>query len=84
MAEFQLSHLDRQPMGDIAGVIAMTISTNPDKDFVFSYVTDSSEFHLDSRDVKNELEGIPIENPSVYQFLKEMINENLQNINALG
>ena len=32
-ATFSYSHLDRQPMGDISGVLIMMIAANPDKEF---------------------------------------------------
>ncbi|MFA8299907.1 MAG: ATP-binding protein [Hyphomicrobiales bacterium] len=78
--EFELNHFDRPPMGDMAEAISMIITGNPDFDFVYSHITDKDEYVVDSREVKEAIDGVPISSPDVYNLMKEMIGENLKEL----
>ncbi len=77
-----LHHIDRPPVGDLPSTMAMIITGNPDVDMVFKYIKIDNEFSLDSREVKEALDGMDIRMPQVTSFLKEMIDENLKEIKA--
>jgi K+-sensing histidine kinase KdpD len=81
-ALFGFKHIDRLPLGDIGGVIAILASANPQLDFTYTHQTAEESFSFDTRDVKAELDGLPISNAKVSQFIKEMINENTKAIMA--
>jgi len=51
-AEFTLSHLDRQPLGDIAGTMVTLITGNTGADFVYHHRHDDQEYILDTREIK--------------------------------
>lgn len=74
---FGLSHIDRPPMGDIAGVVVLTVAANPDIEFIFLYKVDDRSYLFDTREVKLALDGLPINNPQVMEFMKDMIIENI-------
>jgi hypothetical protein len=76
-----LHHIDRPPMGDLASTVAMLITGNPEVEMVFKYQKGVDEFVLDSREVKEILDGVDIRLPKVTSFLKEMIDENLKELN---
>lgn len=75
-----LTHIDRQPLGDMAGVVVMLISANPSIRFIYSHTKNNNNFTLDTDEVKEVLEGVPIETPEVGRMLKEMINSNLDEL----
>ncbi len=78
-AVFGLTHLDRPPMGDLAGTVVLTISANPDIHFIFHYKREGEvEYLLDTDDVYNILDGMPISDPEVIESLKEMVEENIK------
>ncbi|MBN2165615.1 MAG: sensor histidine kinase [Marinilabiliaceae bacterium] len=79
-ASFQHRHIDRVPWGDIPGTITLLFSGNPSIDFVYSHHFNNEVFEIDSRIIKKELDGIPINQPAIIKFIKEMIDENLKNI----
>ncbi len=79
-ALFQHNHYDRPPLGDIPGVISIMVSSNPDIDWVYKHSKNGRTFVFDTREVKEVLEGIPLSEPSVNVYLKEMIEENLKEI----
>jgi K+-sensing histidine kinase KdpD len=81
-AEFGLSHIDRMPLGDIAGTMTSLIGPNPDIDFIFRYSVDANAFIMDTREIRNILEGIPLSEPEVLAYIDEYVNENLDAIGA--
>jgi len=62
-AVFRHSHLDRQPLGDIAGTLLGLVVANPHIDFVYQHETDNSESSFSSREVALRLGDIPINSP---------------------
>jgi hypothetical protein len=79
---FKLDHIDRPPMGDIAGVMVLIVGGNSGVRFKYTHIVDGNEYVFDTLEVNEALEGAPINEPSVMRFLKEMLNENLISINA--
>lgn len=79
-AFFSNLHPDRPPLGDIAGTIVLLCAANPETEITYRHSTHKGEYLYNTRSIKEELEGISISEPSVVRFLKEMINENLEQI----
>ncbi len=79
---FGLSHLDRQPMGDIASTLIAIIVGNPGSDFIYRHEVDGRTYLLDTREIKKELEDVPLNHPEVTGFLREHITEGLSDIGA--
>ena len=79
-ASLQHSHIDRQPLGDIAGVITLLVSSNPSVDFIYKHSTNHGEYIFDTREIKKQLGEVSISNPKIYKFIREMILENLNEI----
>jgi hypothetical protein len=79
--DMPLDHIDRQPLGDIAGVIAQLVGSFPEVDFVYNHQTEAGVYNFDTRQVKATLDDIPINDLNVIQFIREMIRENLKEIN---
>lgn len=82
-ATFVHNHIDRPGLGDIVGVVLMLITGNPHVDFVYTHTFNGNDFTLDTRELKEALEGIPLNTPEVRPMLKEMIEENLKELNVL-
>jgi len=75
--EFQLSHIDLPELGDIAGVVSGLCCSHSDIHFVFDYNSADIEFHFDTEEVLEILDGLPINAPEVEMFIREMIQGNL-------
>ena len=75
-------HIDRQPMGDIAGVLSLMVSSNPTIDFSYAHKTVKGTYLFTSKEIKQILEDVPVSDPKVVKFMREMIQENLNEINA--
>jgi hypothetical protein len=74
---FRYSHIDRQPLGDVAGSIIALVLEKPEIDIVFSYKKDSYGFMLDTRQIRETLEGIPLNNMDVIDFIRTSIMEGM-------
>ncbi len=78
-AAFGLSHIDRPPMGDLAGTLFALIVSNPEVRFVVKY-EGKGEFLFDSKKVKDLLGDVPMSDANVLGFLRGYINENLRDV----
>ncbi len=77
---FGLNHIDRPVIGDLIGTLLILICSPDNIDYVFKHQTSSGEFELDTRDIKQTLDNVPINHPDVRSFLKELLQENLEQI----
>ncbi|PLX22085.1 MAG: hypothetical protein C0599_07090 [Salinivirgaceae bacterium] len=59
----------------------MLSATDPKIDVVYIHTNQSNDYIFDTREIKKELEDIPLTNPEVMRFIKEMVTENLESIN---
>ena len=49
IATFQLSHIDRQPMGNINSTLISLVATNSDVDFFYNHRHNDRQFEFDTR-----------------------------------
>ncbi|WP_321279214.1 ATP-binding protein [Marinifilum fragile] len=79
-ATFSHKHLDRPALGDIAGTMVLLVGANPEMDFVYTHITDGGEYIFDTKEVKEVLDDMPVSDPNIMRYLKEMIKENLNTL----
>ncbi len=79
-AIFRQSHIDCPPLGDIANALILMVSANPDIDFLFRYVYNNNEYSFDTKEVKEVLEGVPLNEASVIRMLTEMVGANIDEL----
>ncbi len=70
------SSIDRMPVGDINGTVAMLIQMNPDIDIIYTHSLNDKEYVLDTRDIREQLDGVPLDTPDVISWIKEFLVEN--------
>jgi hypothetical protein len=81
-AEFRLSHIDRQPLGDIAATLVTLIAGNADVDFIYRHRRDWEEYTLDTREIRLEIEELPINTPDVLALIRESVRDGLNDISS--
>ena len=81
-AFFVNDHIDRLPLGDIASTLVLLASANPTLEFVYTHTVDGEQYIFDTREIKEALGEVAINDNHIFKYLKEMINENLQEIKA--
>lgn len=80
ISSMELDHIDRQPMGDIAGVLVMLLQSNPAIRFIYSHQTDDGTYAVDTAEVRDILGLNGSIAPGILKHMKEMIRENLDDI----
>ena len=81
-AVYHHQHVDRPILGDIAGTMTLLIGANPEIRFIYNHQTPLSSFEFDTNEVLDELDGVPINDRDILKALKELIEENLDMIEA--
>jgi anti-sigma regulatory factor (Ser/Thr protein kinase) len=76
--EFQRSHIDRMPLGDLAGTFLGLLVGSPEIHWIFHYCVDDRQFEFDDAPIKQELEGIPLSEPEVLKFLRNTLELGIQ------
>ncbi len=79
-ALFRTDHLDFIPIGDMASTMVTLITMNTAVDFIYRRSLGTAEFTLDTREIKQILDGVPLSEPSVTAWLKDYINEHTNNL----
>jgi DNA mismatch repair ATPase MutL len=77
---FVHSHIDRAPLGNIDETIHSLIVCNPSIDFLYRHIVDQISFQLDTRQIKQILGELDIQNIEVISWLREYINEGISNL----
>jgi len=80
-ATFRKSHIDMKPLGNISETLVVLIAGNPQIDFLFTYKKNNNAFSLDTREIKKELDGVPINSSDVLSFLRDYLGASLRDIN---
>jgi hypothetical protein len=75
-------HIDRKPMGNLAETVITLIQGNPDVDFAFTHRKNGSEYLLDTREIRSELEEIPLNSPAVIGLIRENLMSGLHEVAA--
>ncbi|MBR5782602.1 MAG: sensor histidine kinase [Clostridia bacterium] len=80
-ATFQLSHLDRMPLGNMPETIVTLIGADDKIRYVYTHTTDTDTFVMDTKEIQDTLgEEIPLSAPEILAWIKDFVKENLENI----
>lgn len=79
---FMYDHIDRAPLGDMAGTLETLISGSPETDFLYRHTKNGKTFTLDTREIKSILGDVPTDLPEVVLWLDGYIKEGLGEINV--
>lgn len=72
-ARFVNSSIDRPPLGDMAGTIVTLVQGAPEKNFYYQYQTDEKDLVFDTKEIRETLEGVPLDQPEVLVWIEEYI-----------
>ena len=74
-ADFQYSHIDRKPMGDMGQTIITLVIGNPEIDIIYVHKKNGHQYSFDSRIIKVQLKGRPINSLDGIRMIKEDIKK---------
>jgi hypothetical protein len=83
-AVYQRSHIDRPPLGDMISTMLTILLGNEDINICYSHEKDGLSFGFESAEMKEALDGLPFQNPDVYQWLKEFLTEGENSLDTSG
>jgi hypothetical protein len=75
---FRLMHVDRPPLGSMAETLLTLIAGHPDRDYVYEEREGEHSFRFDTREVKADLEGVPITEPAVLAAIRDLLGHNIR------
>lgn len=79
-AYFKHSHIDRKPLGNIVDTLITLIAGSPDIDFLYEHRRNGNTYFLDTKEIKAELEEIPINSAEVIKIIREDIQNGLKDL----
>ena len=82
LATFRRNHIDLAPFGDMAGSLTSLIMGNPDVDFLYTHRVGEEDLVIDTREIKNALDGLTINDPHVIKYISDMIRESIAGLRA--
>jgi hypothetical protein len=80
--DFQRSHIDRMPLGNIAETFLSLLVGCPDVHWRLIYTFDQDVFDFDDAEVKETLEGVPLSDPAVLAYLRGYIQQGIDQVQA--
>lgn len=75
---FTWSHVDRPAIGSMADTLLTLIAGHPDLDYVYEERENGRIFRFDTREIKNDLEGVPINIPESLRAIRGMLKEQIK------
>ena len=81
-AVFKLSHIDRMPLGDMVGTVVTLIRLNPHIDFVYRHTVDDQVFETDTRQFRDVLGDVPLNEPDIIRWIEEFLTEHIRSLHS--
>ena len=79
-ATFGYDHIDRPPLGDLANAVVLMMSANPNHQLCFTYTYNDRSYSIDTDEINQALDGIPIFDVQVIKMIQQIIKDNILNI----
>jgi anti-sigma regulatory factor (Ser/Thr protein kinase) len=79
---FQLSHIDRMPLGSLASTIQTLVVGSPEIHWIFQYRVNEQIFTFDDQPVKEALAGLPMCDPIALAYLRETLGTGIAKMNG--
>jgi hypothetical protein len=79
-AEFQRSHIDRAPLGNLANTFLSVVIGSPQIHWVLKYKVNASEFEFDDQPIKEALQDVPLSDPDVIKYVRRTLEEGIKSI----
>lgn len=80
IATFGYSHVDRPPLGDISGTIALLIFANPGINIIFHHRFNGKTWDISTGEISETLGKDALSELNIMKYLKEIINDNITGI----
>lgn len=80
VAELGLESIDRLPLGDLGETWSALIMAYQDRDFCLTLLAPDREMTLDTKQLRDQMADVPLNEPAVLQWIREFVVEQQQKI----
>ena len=77
-ATFHTDSIDCAPLGDMAATMCVLIGANESVDFVYTHTTPGGAFTVDTRSLRELMQGVPLSEPDVLNWIRYYIREQTE------
>jgi hypothetical protein len=77
-ASFRWSHVDRPAIGNLVQTMMTLIAGHSDLDFCYEEHDGERFFRLDTREIKQDLDDVPLNDPAVLQAVDRLLREGIR------
>lgn len=79
---FQLSHIDRMPLGNLVDTLMTLIVGSPEVHWIIDYTVNDLTFLFDDQPVKEVLDGLPLSEPTVLAYLRASLRDGITSLHG--
>ena len=83
-ATFDTNHIDFTPIGDVSASILTLIQGHPDTDFLFRHQIGDGVVELDTRELREVLEDVPLNSYDVMEWIRGNLQEQYEMLSEDG
>ena len=80
---YERNNIDRAPLGNMGDTIMAIIGSLESCELLYRHITDGGTFVLNTREIRELLDGGSIKDNEVLLWIREYVNENIQNITTI-
>ena len=77
-ATFDTNNIDFTPLGDVSSSVLTLIQGHPDTDFLFRHIVDDKVVELDTRELREVLEDVPLNSYDVLGWIAAYLQEQYE------
>lgn len=82
-ASFSRDHVDRAPLGDIAGTLVALVTGNRFLRLIYHHRFNGRAFSFDTREIKMMMRGVSLQTPEVLMWLESYLCEQIAKLRRL-
>lgn len=79
-ATFPYNHLDRAPLGDMAGTLMALMAGHSSLRLTYRHRYANNTFYFDTQEIREKLEAVSLQSPQVLVWLGQYITANIANL----
>lgn len=81
-AEFQLSHIDLAPLGDVAGTLVTIVAANPEVEIAYRHSRAGRQFAVSTGEMRQRLGDVPVNEPAVLEWMRAYVETELSRLSG--
>ncbi|HCV42662.1 MAG TPA: ATP-binding protein [Bacteroidetes bacterium] len=84
IATFQLSHIDRKPIGNMADTITTLIAGRPEVDITYRHGRDGHTVSLSTKEIRRQVDGVSLNSAETLSFIRQYLEQEEHSLEQHG